>query len=509
MEAHLADLLEWGNVPPADRFAVRHRAPFTTVTMSSRPDGYPPMRPGGLFVAIRGHARDGHEFVRDAFANGASAAIVDHVPDDLSQAIRDGTISIITLPGGGTPHPIDDWPGGAPLPPGKPVLVRVNPEIGTMAALQRFGSWWRDRWARPVVAIAGSVGKTSTKDLVVSVLSRRFRTLGTAGNLNNELGLPITLLGLESAHEVAAVEIGISAPGEMATFAGLASPDCAVMTRIEAEHMEFLHDLETVAREEGTLVEFLRPGGTAVLNLDDPVVAAMGNRTRARVATYGEAPGAATRAEGVRAIGLDGIAFRLVHDGRQADVHLPLAGRHFVAAALAAAATGFALGCDWPEVIAGLEAPPTSPRVRVARVHDRLVIIDDTYNASPASCLAALDLLAGCDGTRVAVLGDMFELGEHEAPAHAQVGAYVAGRAHALVAVGNASRGIARAAIDAGMDREAVSWVARAADAPGALETWRHASGTSGRLTVLVKGSRGMRMEDAVRALDVPVKPMP
>jgi UDP-N-acetylmuramoyl-tripeptide--D-alanyl-D-alanine ligase len=358
------------------------------------------------------------------------------------------------------------------------------------------------------VAIAGSVGKTTTKDLITAVLSRQFRTHGTAGNLNNELGLPITLLGLHAEHDVAAVEIGISAVGEMATFAALAAPDVAVVTKIDAEHLEFLRDIDTVAHEEGVIVQGLTSLGTAVLNSDDPRVLAMAERTSARIVTFGEAPRddghrrdrPHTFATDVRPLGMDGVEFRLCHDGRREVVRLPLVGRHFVSAALAAAGAGFAVGCSWDAVVAGLQAKPAAPRIRVLRPSDALQIIDDTYNASPASCLAALNLLQDSSGTRVAVLGDMLELGDFAPEAHAAVGAFVARRADVLIAVGDASRAVADSATAQGMAAGTVFWVPRAADALDVFETWRRASGAVGRFTVLVKGSRGMRMELVAQA---------
>ena len=527
MRFSLAHVLEWANVPLSTLGAsgANARVPFTTVSMSSRPDGWPPMRPGGLFVAIRGERRDGHDFVADAFSNGAIAALVDHVPTHIAPAVRDGRVRVVDLSQRGPTHPApatslagersddtaapvrDAGDGRVPDPGRVPeeghVLVIVDPSVGTMATLQQLGGWWRRRWGRPVVAIAGSVGKTTTKDLVTAVVSAQFRTLGTAGNLNNELGLPITLLGLHAEHEVGAVEIGISAPGEMATFAAIAAPDVVVMTRIDVEHLEFLRDIETVAYEEGALIASLPASGTAVLNADDPRVLAMAGRTAARVATYGvEAPGAHTRAEDVRSRGVDGVTFRLCHGGKRAEVRLPLAGRHFVSAALAGAAAGFAMGCGWEAVVSGLESTPTAPRIRVLRPADDFVLIDDTYNASPASCLAALELLAESPGTRVAVLGDMLELGDFGAEAHATVGAHVPDSADALIAVGPESRATAAAATAHGLNPFNVMWVPRAADASDAFDTWRRASGVVGPLSVLVKGSRGMRMELATRDLE-------
>ena len=488
MRFSLAHVLEWANMPLASLGANAAGAsvPFAIVSMSSRPDGWPPMRPGGLFVAIRGERRDGHDFIADAFANGATAALVDHVPEQFARAV---TVRL----GAGVVAGGSDGNSGE-----GPVLVVVDPTVGTMSTLQQLGGWWRQRWGRPLVAIAGSVGKTTTKDLVTAVLSAQFRTHGTVGNLNNELGLPITLLGLDANHEVGAVEIGISAPGEMATFAAIAAPNVVVMTRIDAEHLEFLHDIETVAQEEGTLIETLPASGTAVLNADDPRVLAMAGRLSAsvRIATYGvDSPGAHTRAEEVRSRGVDGVTFRLCHDGKSAVVQLPLAGRHFVSAALAGAAAGFAMGCGWDAVVSGLESTPTAPRIRVLRPADDFVVIDDTYNASPASCFAALELLAESPGTRVAILGDMLELGDSSTEAHASVGARVPDSADALIAVGPESRTTADVARAHGLDPADVMWVPRASDASDAFDTWRRTSGAEGPLSLLVKGSRGMRME--------------
>lgn len=527
MRFSLAHILEWATETSKrgalidhvhDRAPVGQRSqagpqPFSTVTMSSRADGWPPMLPGGLFVAVRGAVRDGHIFVADAFGNGAIAALVDHIPTHLENDVAAGTVRVIHLAHDqpdaqslrgrvdGAPHRAYGHGGmGADRLASHPkTLVLVDPTVGTMAALQQLGGWWRRRWGRPVVAIAGSVGKTTTKDLVAAILSRQYRTLGTAGNLNNELGLPITLLGLHGDHDIAAVEIGISARGEMEAFAAIAAPDVAIVTRIEAEHLEFLRDIEIVAHEEGTIIAALTASGTAVLNADDPRVLAMAHRTTARVVTYGTVARDDLRTHtfstDVRSLGVDGVEFRLWHDGHSELVQLPLAGRHFVSNALAAAAAGFAVGCSWTTVLSGLQDKPTAPRVRVIRPSPGMLVIDDSYNASPASCFAALDLLADSPGTRVAVLGDMLELGDFATEAHATVGAYVPSRADVLIAVGDASRVIADSATAGGMPSPHVFWVPRAADAFDAFETWQRATRAVGRFTVLVKGSRGMRME--------------
>ena len=482
---------------------------FLNVSMSSRTDGHPPMGPNGLFIAIRGTHRDGHAFVADAFANGAIAAIVDHVPANVEEHVADGrTVVINTVP---------DLPE-LPMPSvlarsvtpvvraigtqsPEHVLVLVDHETGTMTALQDLAIWWRQRLSTPIVAIAGSVGKTTTKDLVAAVLATRHHVLRTAGNFNNELGLPFTLLRLTSEHTYAALEIGISAIGEMVRFAEIASPTMAVITRIDAEHLHYLNDINTVELEEGRLVEALPADGYAVLNADDPRVARMASRTVANVISFGEAEGAMVRATDVEAVGLKGTHFTLVYQERHHRVRLPLIGRHFLTGALAAASVGFVAGCSWEGIVEALEQPLEAPRIRAVAISPELTVLDDTYNASPASCIAALEVLAAQPGLRVAVLGDMFELGDFEAEAHRIVGEAVKGRADLLIATGKAATGIAREAARNGVDLDAILQVEAAPDVVPAMMSWNTLTGRSGSWTVLVKGSRGMRMEGVVSML--------
>ena len=482
---------------------------FLAVSMSSRTDGHPPMGPNGLFIAIRGAHRDGHAFVADAFANGAIAAIVDHVPANLEGQVSSGRTVVIDTgpdvlqtpmqrvgPHAGTPV---TGAAGPQLP--EHVLILVDRETGTMTALQDLAIWWRQRLSTPIVAIAGSVGKTTTKDLVAAVLGTRHRVLRTAGNFNNELGLPFTLLRLTSEHTFAALEIGISAIGEMVRFAEIAGPTMAVITRIDAEHLHQLNDIDTVELEEGRLVEALPPDGFAILNADDPRVARMASRTVANVLTFGEAEGATVRATDVEAVGLKGTLFTLVYQGHRHRVRLPLIGRHFLTGALAAATVGVVAGCSWEGIVEALEQPLEAPRIRAITISPEVTVLDDTYNASPASCIAALDVLASQPGLRIAVLGDMFELGNFEAEAHRIVGEAVKGRADLLVATGTAATGIASEAARNGMDQDAILRVSAARDVVPALTSWNTLAGRSGPWTVLVKGSRGMRMEGVVAML--------
>ena len=272
----LSHLLSWLTAGDAAR-PVPSGAPFGAVTMSSLPDGQPPMRPGGLFVAHVSR-RDGHDFARDAFGHGARAALVGRIPENLRAAVAEGDVAVADFRPGAAASPAVDAASPRPL-----LLVVGHP----LEALQGVAGWWRRRHGARVLAVAGAVGKTTTKELLANAVARRFVTLRTPGNFNNELGLPITLLGLTPAHQAAVLEIGISEVGEMATFAAVAGADVAVVTRIVPEHMEFLRDLDTVEREEGDLVAALPATGVAVLNAGDPRVARMASRTPAGVLRFG------------------------------------------------------------------------------------------------------------------------------------------------------------------------------------------------------------------------------
>ncbi len=353
---------------------------FATVTLSSRRDGYPPMEEGGLFVAIRSERRDGHDFAADAFRNGARAALVARVPENLQPAVARGEVAVVDFRGR-RPAPT----GGERLdaqPAAKPVLVLVDDPV---AALQGCAAWWRRRHRARVIAITGSVGKTTTKDLAAGILARRYRVLRTEGNLNNEYGLPFMLLKLTAEHERAVLEIGISAVGEMETFAGMAAPDVAIVTRVAPAHLQQLGDIATVEREKGRLVEALPADGLAVLNADDERVARMAGRTVARAVLYGERECASVRATDVDVRGFDGLAFTLHRAGHSRRVQVPLVGRHFVTCALAAAAAAFEEGCTWDEVAAGLAEPPATRRLVPRMLASGATLLDDTDTASPAA----------------------------------------------------------------------------------------------------------------------------
>jgi UDP-N-acetylmuramoyl-tripeptide--D-alanyl-D-alanine ligase len=346
-----------------------------------------------------------------------------------------------------------------------------------------------------VVAITGSNGKTTTKELAATVLAARFRVLKAAGSFNNQWGLPLTLLQLEATHEAAVVELGMNAFGEIAALAQLAQPRVGVVTTIAPAHLEGVGSIEGVQKAKGELVQAIPPDGVVVLNADDALVAALARDAQGRVLTYGEAAGADVRLGDVRDAA-DGIRFTLRAGGRTAAVRLPLLGRHNAWNAAAAAAVGVSLDIPLDAAATALGgAAPLKGRLLTRRAAG-VTVLDDTYNANPVSVRAALDALASLPGGRAwVVFGDMLELGPTSEGAHRDVGRWVASLpAAGLATAGGAARVTAAAAITAGCPDVAAYETPEEAAAHVAA---RVSSGDR----VLVKGSRGMRMERAVEAL--------
>ena len=430
--------------------------PVTGVSIDSRT-----LIVGDAFFAIVGHRLDGHAFLGEAAGRGAACVIVHALPDDV--------------------------PANVPT-----VLVE-----DTTRALGRLAAWHRAKFPVPVVAITGSIGKTTAKELTAAVLATRFNVLKPASSFNNQWGLPLTLLQLGPEHQAAVLEIGTNARGEIAALSALAAPTVAIVTTVAAVHVEFLGSLDGVREEKAGLVRALPPDGVAVLNADDPRVAGMARETRARVVTYGRAATAHVRVIGDVVEDERGLAFTLEAGGERQPVVVGLAGRHNVTNALAGAAAGVALGLPLADVARGLAGVrPVAGRC-VWRQAGDVTILDDTYNASPVSVRAALDTVAAHRRGRrvVVVLGDMLELGAISDEAHREVGRAVAGLpADELVGVGRAMQGTVEAAREAGL--------AEARHLMTFEDTVAHLLKrvVAGDL-VLVKGSRGMRMERVVDAL--------
>lgn len=439
--------------------------------------------PGALFVALPGERVDGHQFVEAAFAKGALAALIQQdVPATETYQVLD-LREPITYQQANTLR--------------FPVCLRV---ADTLQAMQALAAYWRNRLNVRVVGVTGSVGKTTSKELIAAVLGTRYRTFKTIGNYNNEIGVPLMLLKLSEAHERAVLEMGFYQPGEIKFLCDLAHPHLGVVNNVYAVHLERAGSVEAIAAGKGELVEELPPAptGIAILNADDPLVLAMRTRTQARVFTYGLDPSADLWADHIESLGLSGIHFHLHYRNETLHVKVPLLGQHSVHTALRAAAVGLVEGLTWQEVISGLQAVgATQLRLVAVQGPGGSVILDDTYNASPESVIAALNLLNELDGRRVAVLGDMLELGAHEASGHRLVGLRAGLVAHLLVTVGPRATLIAEAARDAGLKREAVIEL-RTTDE--AIELLRGRIGAGD--VVLLKGSRGMRLDRIVPALE-------
>ena len=403
--------------------------PLTAVVIDSRQ-----AEPGSLFVALPGEHTDGHNFVAHAFSRGALAALVSR-PVDGPYLTLDARL------------PNQEFS----VQPGEPVCVLVD---DTLVALQKIAAAWRTRFAPRVIGVTGSVGKTTTKEIIAAVLGQRYVTLKSPGNLNNEIGLPLTVLQLEERHERVVLEMGMYDIGEIAQLCRIAQPHVGVITNVGPVHLERLGTIERVAQAKAELLQALPANGTAVLNGDDPLVSAMAPQTRARVFRYGLGPESDLWADEIAGEGLEGIRFRFHYQGDVVHVRVPLLGRHSVHTALRATAVGLIEGLSWDEIVPGLQNVETQLRLMVVRALNGATLLDDTYNASPASTLAALNLLADLpvgNGRRIAVLGDMLELGSYEEEGHRIVGARVADVADSLITVGQRARLIAAEAVASGL----------------------------------------------------------
>jgi UDP-N-acetylmuramoyl-tripeptide--D-alanyl-D-alanine ligase len=436
--------------------------------------------PGGLFVALPGEHSDGHDYVADAFQRGAQFALVQR---DLSAQ-----------------YPMVDLRTGK-LPDAQALTNLEAPAClwvdDSLQSLQQAARFWRRKLETKVIGITGSVGKSTTKEVVAEVLGQHYRTLKTHGNLNNEIGLPLMLLSLSEGHERAVLEMGFYVKGEIAFLCELALPEIGVVTNIGMVHASRAGDQQAIAQGKGELVESLPEHGVAILNYDDPLVREMAKRTKAQVMYFGMDPAADIWADAVEGLGLDGIRFCLHYQGEELHLRVPMIGRHSVQTALRATAVGLADGLTWQEIVDGLRSSPTQLRLMAVRCESGALLLDDTYNASPESMMAALNLLDELDGRKIAVLGDMLELGQYEWVGHEKVGIRAAQVADLLVTAGERGRMIAAAAARAGMDGALITEFETTDQVVEFLKP-RLQSGD----VVLVKGSRGMHMERIVSALE-------
>jgi UDP-N-acetylmuramoyl-tripeptide--D-alanyl-D-alanine ligase len=378
-----------------------------------------------------------------------------------------------------------------------PFCLRVD---NTVEALQKVAGDWRRKLNVRTIGITGSVGKSTTKELTATVLKQRYRTLKNPGNLNNEIGLPMTIWRLSEGHDRAVLEMGFYVPGEIKFLCDLAEPVVGVITTIGTVHAERAGTQKEIVRGKAELVQSLPPApeGVAILNFDDELVRKMAEQTEAKIFYYGLSPEADLWADQVEGLGLDGIKFRLHYQNESMHLKIPLIGRHSVHTALRAAAVGIVEGLSWEEIIRGLRSGHTQLRLVAVRATCGALILDDTYNASPKSMLADLNLLEEMEGRKVAVLGDMLELGRYETQGHQKVGIRAAEVADVIVTVGKLAEIMANAAADSGFSKDNIYTFS---DSPSATEFLSQF--LTGDDVVLVKGSRGMRMDKIVASLEV------
>jgi UDP-N-acetylmuramoyl-tripeptide--D-alanyl-D-alanine ligase len=433
------------------------------------------VQPGELFLAIRGPRHDGHDHVVEALARGAAAGVVARERySEYSAEIR------------GRLFAVDD----------------------TLAALHRLARracdiWRKVRPGRKIAGVAGSIGKTTTKEILAALLAARFRVLKTQGNLNNEYGLPLTLLLLDEEHGAVVIEMGMSHRGELARLAQIAAPDVGVITRVAVEHLEFFSSIEEIALAERELIENLAwPKATAVLNADDERVARFAEVTRGPVIMFGTTPDAAFRAEAIEERGVEGSAFDFVSPAGRARLELPLIGRHNVMNALAALAAASIWGIGAEEarrVFPTLK--PADKRGEVVRFEDGFTVINDAYNSSPSALNALAELLAATPGYRRRILaaGEMLELGASAPELHRACGEEAA-KLRAIDWIfgvqGDATE-MVRAAVGAGHPKERAQFFENSDAAAKFIAEFI----TRGDLLML-KGSRGVRMEKILEAIE-------
>ena len=450
-----------------------------------------------LFVALPGQQVDGHDYVPASLTAGALGAVLSRVPDhhSLAQAVRTGPRF-----------------GYA-----RYLLVVDDP----LVALQRLASYWRDRHSATVVGITGSVGKTTAKEILASVLGTRWPVLRSQANLNTEIGLPLTLTQLRFEHRAAILEMGLHAAGDIALLSGIARPDIGAVVNVAPVHLERMNTVEAIAREKSRLIAALPPGGLAVLNGDD-------RWTRTMAGASGVAPAVLVglsgdcdfRAEEVVSDHLDGMSFTIRAEGQRYAVRTRVAGRHTLIAFLTAAAIGRKIGMSWTEIQEAMETLELDLRQRIIRPADDLTIIDDSYNASPLSMQAALDLLQTSSGRKIAVLGDMLELGSLEECAHRELGEQASSVVDWLIVRGRCGEIVADAAERRGLPHRRIIHAGSNSDAVQAVQTilsgtrvlvgsaltmqrpdQDQSSAKRVTWTVLIKGSRGMCMEEVVQGL--------
>ena len=413
---------------------------------------------GTLFVAIKGARVDGHNFIPQVAEQGALAALSEReLPD-------------------------------CPIP-----YIRVE---STLQAVKDIAEYYLEQLKIPVVGITGSVGKTSTKEMIAAVLAQKYNVLKTLGNFNNELGLPLTVFRLREEHEIAVLEMGINHFGEMHRLAKIAKPDTCVITNIGYCHLENLIDRDGVLRAKTEIFDHMKPGGTAILNGDDDKLATVKEVHGSKAVYFGLNPENEIYADEIEPRGLKGISCRIHTAEGSFSVLVPIPGRHMVYNALAGTAVGLQYGLTLEQIQKGIESLQSlSGRFHIIEANG-MTIVDDCYNANPMSMKASLDVLKDALGRKVAILGDMGELGENEAALHAEVGKHAAHSGiDCLICAGTLSEHMAQAAKEANPELRVIRYAQREELVEHLKELVKPGD------TVLVKASHAMQFEKIVEAL--------
>ena len=413
---------------------------------------------GNLFVAIDGEKFNAHQFIPDTIEKGA-LCVVSH--EDLGET---------------------DFPY---------ILVE-----STGQALLDIAKLYRDSFDLKVVGITGSVGKTSTKEMIASVLSQKYNVHKTLGNFNNEWGLPLTIFQLNSEHQIAVLEMGVNHFGEMRRLSSVASPDICVITNIGVAHLEFFKTREGILQEKSQMIQDMKPGGSIILNGDDDLLSQMGPVKGVEPVFFGTGSNSQFRADDIRPLGLRGTSCTIhLPDGSSFSCVVPLPGAHMISNALAGASVGYTLGLTPEEIKAGIEGLPSMPGRNHIIQTDHLMILDDCYNANPISTRAAIDVLDMAIGRKVAVLGNMGELGDNECELHREIGAYCAEKGIDVVCgIGD----LAKHLVDGAAEGHSLEthWFESKADFLEEMKDIIHEGDN-----ILVKASHGMWFPELVEAL--------
>ena len=419
---------------------------------------------GELFIPLVGEIFDGHYFLDKAIEKGASAILIhrddaDFLPELFPQ-------------------------------------VAVIKVADTLRALQDLAAFQRSRFNIPVVAVTGSNGKTTTKDMIALVLSEKYKVLKTQGNLNNEIGLPLTLLGLEDDHEVAVVEMGMNHLGEIHRLAEIAKPNIGIITNIGVSHIQNLGTRENILKAKMEIFDFFTSEDNAILNGDDEYLSKITGELPFQIKYYGTKDIAGIRAENISLLGEQGISYDLKIGDKMYPIEISIPGKHNVYNSLAAAAVGNLMGIGLPDIAKSLKSYRSGDmRLNIFSIDNNIKVIDDVYNASPDSMKAAIEILKDLgEGRKIAILGDMLELGDYSQKAHTEVGETVAHKGiDILITVGKESKFIGAGARNCAMDNQSIIHLECNKDVIEYLDTFIEQGDK-----ILVKGSRGMKMEEIV-----------